>query len=132
MENLFSEDPQFRRVQYKKLSDNVREWQQEIAALVAERLPRDIGVDVTVVFQQVDDQKGYAVGTAIAAEQGTGKQVGIPIIVKSWHLAPIDLFFCEGKLYPLTEDNLAKIFYQNAVGSSVAPQKAPPQMVDDV
>ena len=35
MNDLFSEDPQFRRVQYTKLSDNVKEWPQEIAALVA-------------------------------------------------------------------------------------------------
>ena len=41
MENLFSEDPHFRRVQYKKLSDNVREWQQEISAMVAEQLPKE-------------------------------------------------------------------------------------------
>jgi hypothetical protein len=132
MENLFSDDPQFRRVQYKKLSDNVREWQQEVAALVSETLPRDLSVDVTVVFQQVDDEKGYAVGTAIAKEQGTGKQIGIPIIVKSWHLAPIDLFFSEGKLYPISEDNLAKVFYQNSLGAGIAPQKPPAGMVDDV
>lgn len=131
MENLFSEDPQFRRVQYKKLSDNVREWQQEIAALVTEKLPKDLGVDVTVVFQQVDDEKGYALGTGIARDTGTGRQIGIPIIVKSWNLAPIDLFFSEGEIYPLNEDNLAKIFYQNSLGTGLAPKEAPPNMVDD-
>lgn len=132
MDNLFSEDPQFRRVQYKKLSDNVREWQQEIAAMVTEKLPKDLGVDVTVVFQQVDDEKGYAVGTAIARDTGSGKSIGVPVIVKSWNLAPIDLFFSENKLYPITEDNLAKVFYQNSLGTGVAPQQPPPSMVDDM
>lgn len=132
MDNLFSEDPQFRRVQYKRLSDNVREWQQEISAMIAEKLPKDLHVDVSVVFQQVDDEKGYAVGTAIGRDQSSNKTIGIPIIVKSWHLAPIDLFFCEGKLYPLTDDNLAKIFYQSSLGAGVAPQTPPPNMVDDV
>jgi hypothetical protein len=132
MENLFSEDPQFRRVQYKKLSDNVREWQQEISALVAERLPKDLGLSVTMVFQNVDEEKGYGVGTAIAKDGSSGKQVGIPIVIKAWHLAPIDLFFAEGKLYPLTDDNIAKIFYQNSLGAGVATQKPPPHMADDV
>ncbi len=132
MENLFSEDPQFRRVQYKKLSDNAREWQQEIAAIVTEKLPKDLGVDATVVFQDVDDEKGYAIGTAIARDTSSNKSIGIPIIVKSWHLAPIDLFFSESKLYPLTDDNLAKIFYQNSLGAGVAPNQPPPNMVDDV
>lgn len=132
MDNLFSEDPQFRRIQYKKLSDNVRAWQQEIAAMVTEKLPKELGVDVTVVFQQVDDEKGYAVGTAIGRDTGSGKQIGVPIIVKSWHLAPIDLFFSEGKLYPINEDNLAKVFYESSLGTGVAPQHAPPNMVDDM
>lgn len=132
MDNLFSDDPQFRRVQYKKLSDNVREWQQEIAALVTERLPKDLGVDVTVVFQKVDDEKGYAIGSAVAVDPGTNSQIGIPIIVKSWHLAPIDIFFKDSKVYPLTDDNIAKIFYQSSVGLGVATDKPPPSMADDV
>jgi len=132
MENLFSEDPQFRRVQYKKLSDNVREWQQEISAMVAERLPHDLDLDVTMVFQDVDDEKGYGVGTAIAKDSSSGRQVGVPIVIKSWHLAPIDLFFSEGKLYPLSDDNISKIFYQNSLGAGLATQKPPPNMADDV
>lgn len=132
MDSLFSEDPDFRRVQYKKLSDNVREWQQEISAMVAEKLPKSLGVDVTVVFQKVDDEKGYAVGTAIARSTESGKAIGIPIIVKSWHLAPIDLFFSDSKIYPLTDDNLAKIFYQSSLGVGLASKDPPPAMVDDV
>lgn len=132
MENLFSEDPQFRRVQYKKLSDNVREWQQEIAAMVTEKLPKDLGVDATVVFQNVDDEKGYAIGTAIVKDTTSSMQIGVPIIVKSWHLAPLDLFFKNGVLYHLTADNLAKVFYQNSLGTGLAPQQPPPNMVDDI
>lgn len=131
MENLFSEDPQFRRVQYKKLSDNVREWQQEISALISERLPKDLGLDVKIVFQTVNEERGYAVGTAIAKDTNTERQIGIPVVIKNWHLAPIDLFFSEGKIYPLSDDNIAKIFYQNSLGVGLAPQKSPPNMADD-
>lgn len=131
MENLFSEDPQFRRVQYKKLSDNVREWQQEIAAIVSERLPKDMGLSVMVVFQKVDDEKGYATGSAIAKSNDSGGQIGIPIIVKAWNLAPIDLFFKDGQLQYLTDDNLAKVFYNTSAGAGLAPRKPPPNMADD-
>lgn len=131
MENLFSEDPQFRRVQYTKLSDNVKEWQQEISGLVAQHLPKDLNLSVTVVFQIVDDEKGYAVGSAIASDNNTQVSIGIPVIVKSWHLAPIDLFFVDGELYPLTENNLAKAFFQNSLGTGLAPVSPFPNMADD-
>ena len=131
MENLFSEDPQFRRVQYKKLSDNVREWQQEIAAIVSEKLPKDMGLTVMVVFQTVDDEKGYAMGSAIAKDTSGSQHIGIPVIVKSWHLAPVDLFFKEGRLHYLTDDNLAKVFFHNSVGAGLAPRRPPPVMADD-
>jgi hypothetical protein len=131
MENLFSEDPQFRRVQYKKLSDNVREWQEEIGALVSEKLPKDLGLDVTMVFQNVDEEKGYAVGSAVAKDRNSGKSIGVPVIVKSWHLAPVDLFFSEGKVYPLTDKNVAKSFFQNSIGAGIATRKPPPNMADD-
>lgn len=132
MDNLFSDDPMFRRTQYKKLSDNVREWQQEISAMVAEKLPKDLGVDVTVVFQDIDDEKGYGIGTAIAKAGESGASISVPIIIKSWHMAPLDLFFAEDKLYPITDDNLAKIFYQNSLGAGVAGPTPPPNMADDV
>ena len=131
MDSLFSEDPQFRRVQYTKLSDNTKQWPEEISALVNERLPQDLGLDSTVIFQKVDDEKGYAVGTAIAQDGNGQRQVGIPIVIKSWHLAPLDLFFKDGKVFPLTEDNLAQVFFQSNVGTGLAPKRRPPDMADD-
>ena len=131
MNDFFSEDPQFRRMQWTKVSDNVKEWQQEIAALISERLPQDLGLNVTVVFQKVDDEKGYAIGTGIARNEQTGTSIGIPIIVKAWHVAPFDIFFKDGQLFPLSKDNLAKSFFQAGIGAGVAPLKAPPNMADD-
>jgi hypothetical protein len=132
MENLFSEDPQFSRVQYNKLSDNVRNWQQEIGALVQEKLPKSMGLDIVIKFQKVDDEKGYALGTAIAKDDNSDQSIGVPILVKAWHLAPLDLFFKDGKLYPLNENNIAQVFQQHSLGASVAKEKSPPNLADDV
>lgn len=132
MDILFSDDPQFRRVQYKKLSDNVREWQQEISAIVAERLPDSLDLSTEVVFQNVDDEKGYAQGTAVATDPATGQSIGIPLVVKSWHLAPLDLFIKDKKVFPLTDTNLAKAMFQGSMGAGLATQKPPPNMADDV
>ena len=132
MDNLFSLDPTFHRVQYKKLSDNIREWQEEIGALVAAKLPKDLGLSPTVAFQKVEEDRGYAIGTAVVTDPSSGKKIGVPIIVKSWHLAPLDLFFdAEGKLHTLSDDELAKVFYQNSLGTGVASKKPPPSMADD-
>jgi hypothetical protein len=129
--DLFSEDPQFRRSQYTKLSDNVQAWPQEVSALVQEHLPPNLGLDVAVVFQKTDQQKGYAIGTAIVRHPNGPKQIGVPIIVKAWHAAPFDLFFEGDRVRPLTPDAIAREFFSANVGVGLAPQKPPPLMYDD-
>src|SRR5712675_1014752 len=114
MDDLFSADPMFRRAQYTKISDNVKEWPQQIAALISEKLPRDLGLSTTVVFQQLNDEKGYAVGSGIIEDPQSKLSVGVPIIVKSWHVAPLDMFFRGNKLMPLTQENLASAFFQSS------------------
>src|ERR1051326_6448282 len=131
MNDIFSDDPQFRRAQYTKLSDNVKDWGQEISMMLSERLPRDLMLDIEVHFQKVDDEKGYGVATGIAKDSRTGQGIGIPIVVKNWQVPPLDMFFKDGKLMPLTDENLARTFYQASLGFGVAPQKAPPNMADD-
>jgi len=129
--NLFSEDPQFRRAQYQKLSDNVSEWQEEISRLVDESLPTDMNLDSVVRFQKVDNEKGYGVGSVVVRNSDSGTSIGIPVIIKAWHLAPLDLFFKDDKVFPLNEENLAKAFYHAGLGVGLAPRKPPPQLADD-
>lgn len=131
MSDIFSEDPQFRRAQYTKLSDNVQDWSQEISMLLAQKLPADLGLGVEIHFQKVDDEKGYGVGTGIATDPRTKQSIGVPIVVKSWHVAPFDMFFREGKLGPLTEENIAEAFQQSSVGVGLAPERPIPNMADD-
>ncbi|RKX67357.1 MAG: hypothetical protein DRP42_00735 [Tenericutes bacterium] len=129
--NLFSEDPEFKRAQYRKISDNVSEWQEEIANVVDEKLPESMGLESVIVFQKVDEEKGYGIGSAVVRDPQTAKSVGIPILVKAWHLAPIDIFFQDEKIYPLDEDNLSKVFYHSGIGVGLAPKKRPVAMQDD-
>lgn len=132
MNDLFSEDPQFRRVQYTKLGDNVQSWPQEVGQLVAERLPSDLNLEATVVFQQVDQEKGYAIGSAVVRDPNGPTTVGIPVIVKAWHVAPFDIYMKDNKVFPLTNETLAKVFYQGGIGVGLASKTPPPQMADDV
>lgn len=132
MNDLFSEDPQFRRIQWTKLGDNVQGWPQEIGQLIAERLPSDLNLETTVVFQQVDQEKGYAIGSAVVRDPNGPLTVGIPIIVKSWHVAPFDIYMRENKVFPLTNETLAKVFYQGGIGAGLASKNPPPHMADDV
>lgn len=129
MDTLFSEDPLFVRSQYQKLSDNVKEWSQEISDLVSQKLPKGMGLTPTVVFQNTDDERGYATGSAIVTDGQ--KRIGIPIIVKAWHLAPIDMFFQDEKFYPLTDDNIAKAMLDVGIGNELVSKTPPPQLADD-
>ncbi len=129
--NLFSDDPNFKRAQYHKLSDNTSEWQEEIGQMVDEALPESLGLDSVIKFQKVDQEKGYGVGSAVVRDPQTDKSIGIPLVVKAWHLAPLDLFFKDDETFPLNEDNLSQVFYHAGLGAGLAPKKLPPQLADD-
>ena len=131
MDNLFSEDPQFRRAQWTKLSDNTNEWPQEISAMITEHLPRDLGLTAGVVFQKIEPEKGYALGTAIVRQEQSERQVGVPVIVKAWHVAPFDMFFQAERTFPLNPITLSRVFNSVSIGSGLASKVPPPQMQDD-
>lgn len=129
MENIFSPEPQFRQSQYQKLSDNVNEWEEEIHSNLSSIIPSKLGIKVMLHWQKVDDNQGYAVGSAILSDS-SDKSVGIPIIVKQWHLAPLDTMMMEDKAYPLTPDTLKEVFSDSSLSTETIARTGPTQIFD--
>jgi hypothetical protein len=117
MENIFAPDPQFKQGQYQKLSDNSNEWEEQIYSTLAVIIPRELGLSTTLHWQKIDDQQGYAIGSVILAGSKQGS-VGIPIIIKQWHLAPMDVMMLDDDhSYPLTPDTLSEVFSGSAIAT---------------
>jgi len=129
VENIFSPDPAFRQRQYHKLSDNTNEWDEQIHGLLASIIPKKLGLKLTLHWQKVDDQAGYAVGSIVLNDKAK-KSIGIPIIVKQWHLAPLDTMMIEDKAYPLSEDTLKEIFSGEELATEKIPRHGPSSVFD--
>lgn len=129
MENIFSPEPQFRQGQYQKLSDNMNEWEEEIYSNLSTLIPSELGLKTMLHWQKVDDGQGYGVGSAVLTNKG-GKSVGIPLIIKQWHLAPLDTIMLDDKAYPLTPESIKEVFQDAELGNETAPRHGPTQIFD--
>lgn len=117
MEDIFAPDPQFKQGQYQKLSDNSNEWEEQIYSTLAVIIPQELGLSTTLHWQKIDDQQGYAIGSVVLAGSKQGS-VGIPIIIKQWHLAPMDVMMLgDEHYYPLTADTLKEVFSGGAIAT---------------
>jgi hypothetical protein len=126
---MFSEKLDFKLSQYNRLSENSNEWQEEILKLVHEKVPQRTGLKVKVVFQEVDEEKGYAVGSAALQEPRSGKQVNIPLVIKAFHIAPLDIMIKDDKAFPFTAESLKEAIFDPDVFSGTVPGGRKP---DDV
>lgn len=126
---MFAEEPDFKLSQYNRLSENSNEWQEEIFKLLHEKLPQKLGLRVKIVFQKVDEQTGYGVGSVIAQDQESKKQINIPIIIRAFHLAPLDVMISGEKALPFTPENVKETLFNTAVFTGTAPGGRKP---DDV
>jgi len=108
IEIIFSTDQTFQQSHHHKLSDNVNEWDEQILGILSAVLPTELGVKPSLHWQKVDDNKGYGVGSVVLR---SGKDsVGVPVIIKQWHLAPMDTILSGPHAYPLNSDTISEIF----------------------
>lgn len=126
---MFAEEPDFKLSQYTRLSENSNEWQEEIFKLLHEKLPQKLGLRVKIVFQKIDEQTGYGVGSVIAQDPESKKQINVPIIIRAFHLAPLDVMISGDKAMPFTQENLKEALFNAAVFTGTAPGGRKP---DDV
>lgn len=128
---MFAEKPDFKLSQYNRLSENSNEWQEEIFKLLHEKVPQKLGLRVKIVFQKVDEEKGYAVGSAVMQDPESKKQVNVPIIIRAFHLAPLDVMISGDKALPFTPENIKETLFNAAVFTTTAPERKREDMFDD-
>ncbi len=105
MDKLFLTPATFEKcAAYHILSKDSSQWVKEIITQFLEEHPFLQNEPMTVTWKKLDDVKGYAVGSLNTLG------LTIPVIVKEWMLAPLDVIvFPGGKSLPLTQNILKEV-----------------------
>lgn len=126
---MFSEKPDFKLSQWNRVSENSNEWQEEVLKLVHEKVPQRSGLKVKVFFQKVDEEKGYAAGSAAVMDPRSGQQINVPVIIKAFHMAPLDVMIKDEKAQPFTAESINEALFDPDIFSGTVPGGRKP---DDV
>jgi len=119
MENLFITERvlgTFEKEANVKLSKNPDEWMQEVVKFLHQSYPWLADAKVQVNFNRVDAENGAGVGQIQLDEK-----VSIPLVVDNFRLSPLDVFWVNGKLHPLTKSSLQEIIQGTTLGEPVEP-----------
>lgn len=102
-----------------RLSESPDVWQRDIAGEIYKQLPYLGDFAVNVILDRVDAQRGYGFGSAEVSNKTDAPtpnqqelpSIRIPIIIRDYLMAPLDIFLDGTGVYPLTEERLrAKLF----------------------
>jgi hypothetical protein len=119
MENLFITEKvlgDFQKEANVKLSKNPDEWMQEVVKFLHQSYPWLADAKLQVNFNRVDAENGVGVGQIQLDDK-----VSIPLIVDNFRLSPLDVFWVNGKLHPLTKSSLQEIVQGTDLGKAVEP-----------
>lgn len=117
--------PRFEKIAMPvRLSQSPEAWQRDIAGEIYKQLPYAGDYAVNVILDKVDAQRGYGFGSihlsnktdAPMPDQTEMPSVRIPVIIRDYLMAPLDVFMDGDGVYPLTESRLReKLFRTDTV-----------------
>jgi len=119
MDPLFFTTPEFKNTTYHILSDEVSKWQQEIIELLTERFNGLSNKNMTVKFNKINEKTGYAVG-AVEIKQSKNT-IHIPMVVRNFNLAPMDIMSVGDDFLPMTETSLEEVLLERGIGDKTVP-----------
>ncbi len=105
-----------------RLSESPEAWQRDIAGEIYKQLPFLGEYAVNVILDKVDAQRGYGFGSAMITNRTDAPMpdrsdmpvLRVPIIIRDYMMAPLDIFMDESGVFPLTESRVReKLFNAN-------------------
>lgn len=113
--------PKFQKIAMPvRLSQSPEAWQRDIAGEIYKQLPYAGDYAVNVILDKVDAQRGYGFGSihlsnktdAPMPDQTEMPSVRIPVIIRDYLMAPLDVFMDGEGVYPLTESRLREKLFR--------------------
>lgn len=105
-----------------RLSESPEAWQRDIAGEIYKQLPFLGEYAVNVILDKVDSQRGFGFGSAMITNRTDSPMqdrsdmpvLRVPLIIRDYMMAPIDIFMDGEGVYPLTESRVReKLFNAN-------------------
>ena len=126
----------------KRLSDLVENWQREVSHEIYRQLPFLSDYEVDVHLDRMDEQQGYAFGSAdvrsktlrSVPEGGPSPVSGlrtarIPVIIKAREMFPLDVFLVDSKAFPLTEDRFRAHMHRSETFDALSDPGRDPSLI---
>ncbi len=103
-----------------RLSESPEAWQRDIAGEIYKQLPFVGEYAVNVILDRVDAQRGYGFGSAMLSnktdspmpDQSEMPTLRIPIVIRDYLMAPLDVFMDGSGVYPLTESRVREKLFR--------------------
>jgi hypothetical protein len=99
---------------YLRLGPDHLDWESKVVEHLHRELPYLPDMPITVTFKSIDPMHGAAVGMC-----KVGENVGIPLVVERFVLKPLDLFYSDQRIQPLTPMTVKTALMQTDLGSAV-------------
>jgi len=90
-----------------QLSKDPSAWMSEVSEFLFSQYPFLTQFGLEIKFNKVNAEKGYGVGVANIISPST--TVNLPIIVRNFELAPVDVMMIEDEFYPFTPQRFLQI-----------------------
>lgn len=103
-----------------RLSESPEAWQRDIAGEIYKQLPFLGEYAVNVILDRVDAQRGYGFGSAMVTNRSDAPMpdrselpvLRLPIIIRDYMMAPLDIFMDGAGVYPLTESRVREKLFR--------------------
>ena len=99
-----------------KMSRDSEKWEEDIMGLLHEQYPFLQEYQTRIHMNKTDPDTGAGVGQIVLDDK-----IGIPVIIDAFKMHPLDLFYHEGKLRPMTKPTLLGALQETGVGTPVQP-----------
>lgn len=113
--------PTFKKIAMPvKMSQSPEAWQRDIAGEIYKQLPYVGDYAVNVILDRVDAQRGFGFGSVHLSnktdspmqDQTEQPSVRVPVIIRDYLMAPLDVFMDGEGVYPLTETRLREKLFR--------------------
>jgi len=102
-----------------KLERDPKQWPENITMFLHQAYPWITDAKIQVNFNRIDAEDGTGVGQIQLDDKAS-----IPIIIDNFKLQPLDVFWANGKLQPLTKNNLLEMLEGQQLGRSIEPKRS--------
>lgn len=98
--------PTFEKVAYANLSENSSDWVHDITKMLYEKLPFLAQFPTRVKIDRIEERMGYGYGAITVSGA-----LSVPLIIKAFELAPMDVFIHRNRFAPLSERRVEEILF---------------------